>query len=66
MRLLISTKLGIAVVASALSACLPLPTRAQAVAPVSLSADGSTARIDGEITPLGLSDHCPLTAVLTD
>jgi hypothetical protein len=51
LRLSISTKLGIAIVASALVSFLPLPMRAQAVAPVSLSVDGSTARIDGEITP---------------
>lgn len=44
-------KAGIAALASALVAFLPVPTRAQAVSPVSVSVDGSTARIDGEITP---------------
>ena len=60
MRLSISTKLGVVVVASALVAFLPLSTWAQAVAPVSLSADGSTARIDGEITPAVAADFAAL------
>ncbi|MFK3691002.1 hypothetical protein ACI2J4_12115 [Agrobacterium tumefaciens] len=60
MRLSISTKLGVVVVASGLAAFLPLPTRAQAVAPVLLSADGSTARIDGEITPAVAADFAAL------
>lgn len=60
MRLSISNKLGVVVVASALTAFLPLPTRAQAVAPVSLSADGSTARIEGEITPAVAADFAAL------
>ncbi|MDX1010506.1 hypothetical protein GOE08_27115 [Sinorhizobium medicae] len=37
--------------ASAFVAFLPVPTTAQAVVPLSVSVDGSTARIDGEITP---------------
>jgi hypothetical protein len=60
LRLSISTKLGVVVVASALVAFLPLSTWAQAVAPVSLSADGSTARIDGEITPAVAADFAAL------
>ncbi|MCR6502479.1 hypothetical protein MUO32_25970 [Shinella sp. CPCC 101442] len=60
MRLSISTKLGIVIVASALVSFLPLPVRAQAVAPVSLSVDGSTACIDGEITPAVAADFAAL------
>lgn len=47
----ILTKFGVAILASVLVAILPLPTGAQAIRQLSVSVDGSTARIDGKITP---------------
>lgn len=47
----ILTKFGIVIAIGAFVAFRPVPTTAQPFAPVSLSSDGSTAHIDGEITP---------------
>lgn len=44
------TKFGIAILAGMLVTNLPVPTGAQAIRQVSVSVDGSMARIDGEIT----------------
>lgn len=48
---LISTRLGKAILANAFLALAPVPTTAQVFAPPSVSVEGSTVRIDGEITP---------------